>query len=271
MRKQMATKRWTARFLVFGFWTLSVTIPARAAGIGVVTGVQGEATVRRDRVAQAQRLKFKDDLFWLDTLSTGTAGRLRLLILQKSVITMKELSRLQLREEPAGPAQPKKKSVVELVSGAVRVVVDKEALTESDYEVQTNLAVAAIRGSDLFGQKSSEDRVEFCTGPDSTVTAVHRDPSVGRRELTRLQCAAISPDRIQITDITLDTYRDLTRETGPSGPQNDGHQESAENRIAPPSGDAGGEGTPGDPNNPYSITAGCLLCNNPRPPPNNND
>jgi len=157
---------------------------------------------------------------------------------------------------------------VELVSGAVRVVVDKDALKESDYEVQTNLAVAAIRGSDLFGQKASEDRVEFCTGPDSSVTAVHRDPSVGRREITRLQCAAIFPDRIQITDITLDTYRNLTRETGPSGPQNDGHQESAENRIAPPPGDAGGDGAPGgDPNNPYGITAGCLLCNNPTPRP----
>ena len=265
-------KKWLSGLLVFGLWILSVAPAARAAGIGLVTGVQGEATVRRDRVAEAQRLKFKDDLFWLDTLSTGAAGRLRLLILQKSVITMKELSRLQLREEPAGPAQAKKKSVVELVSGAVRVVVDKDALKESDYEVQTNLAVAAIHGSDLFGRKTSEDRVEFCTGPDSTVTAIHRDPSVGRREMTRLQCASIFPDRIQITDITLDTYRDLTRETGPSGPQNDGHQESAENRIAPPSGDAGGDGPiGGDPNNPYGTTAGCLLCNNPRPPSNNTD
>lgn len=266
-------KRWIPGLMLYGLWILSATVPARAAGIGLVTGVQGEATVRRDRVAQAHRLKFKDDLFWLDTLSTGTAGRLRLLILHKSVITMKELSRLQLREEPAGPAQPKKKSVVELVSGAVRLVVDKDALKESDYEVQTNLAVAAIRGSDLFGRKASDDRVEFCTGPDSSVTTVHRDPTVGRREMTRLQCASVFPDRIQIADITLDTYRDLTRETGPSGPQNDGHQESAENRIAPPSGDAGGDAPPGgDSNNPYGTTAGCLLCNspNPRPPSNTN-
>ena len=197
-------------FLLSGLWLFGPVLPARAAGIGLVTGIRGEATVRRDPAPQPQRLKFKDDLFWQDTLSTGADSRLRLLILQKSVITMKELSQLQLREELATPTQPKKKSVVNLVSGAVRVVVEKDALKDSDYEVHTNVAVAAIRGSDLFGQKKGDDEVEFCTGPESSVTALHRDPALGGKDLTRLQCAWFFPQGIELRNITLEQYRTLT-------------------------------------------------------------
>ena len=144
--------------LVLGLWIFYDVIPTRADGIGLVAGIRGDATVRHDRAAQTQRLKFKDGLFWQDTLSTGADAQLRLLILQKSVITMKELTQLQLREELVSPNQPKKKSVVDLVSGAVRVAVDKDSLKDSDYEVRTNMAVAAIRGSDLFGQKTEIGR-----------------------------------------------------------------------------------------------------------------
>jgi hypothetical protein len=191
-------------------------VPSEADGIGLVAGLRGEATVRRDRAAQAQRLKFKDDLFWQDTLSTGADTSLRLLILQKSVITMKELSQLQLREELVSPTQPRKKSVVNLISGAVRVVVEKDALKESDYEVHTNMAVAAIRGSDLFGQKTGDDQVEFCSGPESSIATTHRDPTVGTRQLGNLQCASFLPGGVSTRTITLDQYRALTN-LGPLG------------------------------------------------------
>lgn len=245
-----------------GLWMLGVLSPAQGAGIGVVAGLRGDATVRREQVAQAQRLKFKDDLFWQDTLSTGTDAQLRLLILQKSVITMKELTQLQLREELASPNQPKKKSVVELVSGAVRVAVDKDVLKDNDYEVRTNMAVAAIRGSDLYGRKIGDDRVEYCTGPESSVTTIHRDPAVGRRELRNLQCAAVSPGGIDVRDITIDFYRTLTS-IGPSGSQNPNRSGSANAKIstAPPAGEAGIGGSHGPVISPYTMNSGgCLLC-----------
>lgn len=236
---------------------------AQGAGIGVVAGLRGDATVRRQQVAQAQRLKFKDDLFWQDTLSTGADAQLRLLILQKSVITMKELTQLQLREELVSPNQAKKKSVVELVSGAVRVAVDKDALKDNDYEVRTNMAVAAIRGSDLYGRKISDDRVEYCAGPESNVTTIHRDPAVGRRELRNLQCAAISPNAIEVRDISIDLYRTLSS-IGPSGSQNPNNSGSSNAKISPlpAAGDAGTIGrSRGGSGNPYTAnTGGCLLC-----------
>ena len=163
------------------FGVLSQSLPGEA-GIGVVTGVRGEATVRRDPAPQPRALKFKDELFWLDTLKTGADSRLRLFILEKSVITMKEHSQLQLREEAAGPTQPKKKSIINLLSGAARAVVEKDALKDADYEIRTGRAVAVIRGSDVIAAVGTamNDRlrasalppvadgcVAFITGPGS--------------------------------------------------------------------------------------------------------
>ncbi len=256
-------KKFITVFSVSVLWTLCVAVAAQAAGIGLVTGVRGQATVRHESGAQAQTLKFKDDLFWQDTLSTGTDAQLRLLIMQKSVITMKELTQLQLREDLVSPNQPKKKSVVDLVSGAVRVVVDKEALKEGDYEVRTNMAVAAIRGSDLYGQTGT-DRVEFCAGPGSSVTAIHNNPGIGRRELQNLQCASVTPNAIDVRNITLNEYRTLSN-LGPTGSQTTGHGGgTVETRNAPPPGDGGGPGGGtkggGTGNNLYNLNINCLSC-----------
>lgn len=241
MRKSM----WIAALWLSAFWVLSAA-PAGAAapGIGLVAGVRGDANVRHERAAQAQKLKFKDDLFWQDTLSTGTDSQLRLLIQQKSVITMKELTQLQLREDQVGANQNRKKSVVDLVSGAVRVVVDKEAAKEGDYEVRTNMAVAAIRGSDLYTQTGSS-RVEFCSGPGSTVTATHNDPSIGSRDLNNLQCALIFPNRIEIVDISYNDYLLRTGGAGPSGQQNPDNKGGNNPNVSPPPGNPPGGGDGG--------------------------
>src|SRR5262244_846040 len=77
---------------------LILAAQAHAQGVGIVSGIRGDATVRHERAAQTQHLKFKDDVFWQDVLTTGADAQLRLLIQQKSVITMKELTQLQLRE-----------------------------------------------------------------------------------------------------------------------------------------------------------------------------
>jgi FecR protein len=229
---------------------------AQTQGVGIVSGIRGDATVRHERAAQTQALKFKDDVFWQDTLTTGADAQLRLLIMQKSVVTMKELTQLQLREDVIGGDQTKKKSVVDLTSGAVRVVVDKDMVKSGGgYEVRTNMAVAAIRGSDLYGT-ADKDKTEFCAGPGSSVTAIHQNPAVGTKELNNLQCASISPDRMDIRTISLNDYRLLT-EIGPRGSQNNDHGGKAEGKISPP---PGGGPPPGGPNNPYNNNNGCLLC-----------
>ena len=207
-------------------WFMFQTAAVGAASIGIVTGVSGDATVRRDPTPQPQKVKFKDDLFWLDTFNTGTNSRLRALIQQKSVITMKEHSQLQLREEAPTPVQPKKKSVVNLLAGSVRAVVDKDSLKETDFEVRTNLAVAAIRGSDLIGDKQSDDEVSFYTGRGASATVIHSNPAVGSRDLGELQRARVLSNAIEIFGITESEYRALSGALAPRGAQTNPHRQA---------------------------------------------
>jgi hypothetical protein len=201
------------------------------AGIGVVTGVRGEATLRRDPQPQPQAVKFKDDLFWLDTLNTGADSRLRLFILEKSVITMKEHSRLQLREEAASATQPKKKNIANLISGATRAVVEKEALKDTDYEIRTSRAIAGIRGSDIIGaiggamnnrllraglpRVPNEDCVAFISGPDSHAGIT--DAKLGRTDLDQLEYL-IACDQFTRIKISESQFDDLGSDFPPDPP-----------------------------------------------------
>ncbi len=207
-------------------------IPLAAyAGVGVVTGVQGDATVRHETAPQTQAVRFKDEAFWLDTYNTGAKSGLRLLVLDKSVITLKELSQMQLREENATPTQPKKKNVVNLVSGAARTVVEKDALKDADYEIRTSRAIAGIRGSYLIGvvgtalndqlQRAGLPRVPnnncvaFVTGPGSTSAVIA--PQVGNTDMGPLDLLIVC-DQFTHNPVTANQFDDISNFLPPTDP-----------------------------------------------------
>lgn len=208
-------KKVLAYLTLIATWALFQPIPSHAEGIGVVTAVRGTATVTRQPAPQPKNVAFKEDLFWEDTLNTGADSRLRMLILKKSVITMREQSRLQLREEPPTPTEPRKKSVVNLLAGIVRAVVEKEALRETDYEIRTSNAVAAIRGSDIVGENVSPTQSNFYTGPGAAARVT--TPGVPPADLAPLQRANVIPGLIQITPITRGFYDTLRAAIAPGG------------------------------------------------------
>jgi FecR protein len=220
------------------------------AAVGVVTTVRGEATVQHEAKPQTQSVRFKDELFWLDTFNTGPQSGLRLLVLDKSVITLKELSQLQLREENVTPGQPRKKNVVNLVSGAARTVVEKDALKDADYEIRTSRAIAGIRGSDLVGvvgtslndqlQRAGLPRVPnnncvaFITGPGSTSGVVA--PQVGNTDMGPLDLLIVC-DQFTHNPVTGDQFDDISNLIPPDPPPGG----------PPPPPDGGGDGGPGKP------------------------
>ncbi len=202
-------------FILIATWALLQPISAHTEGIGLVTAVRGTATVTRQPVPQPKAVSFRDDLFWQDVLNTGADSRLRMLILKKSVITMKEQSRLQLREEAPTPTQPRRKSILSLLAGSLRVVVEKEALRERDYEIRTNIAIAAIRGSDLIGERVSANEANFYTGP--TGTARVTTSGVAPADLAPLQRARVTPGLIEIVPIIRSFYDTLRTAIAPGG------------------------------------------------------
>jgi hypothetical protein len=98
--------------------------------VGIVTALQGTAQLTRPTVPTAVGLRFKDGLLIRDIVDTQEKSRLRILFGGKSTVTVRELSRLEVREEalPTGGTL----SIHELSSGAILVNVARQLLRPGD-------------------------------------------------------------------------------------------------------------------------------------------
>lgn len=123
---------------------------AQQQSAGVVTGIQGEAQLTR-AAAKPTPLRFKDGVVIRDVIDTREKSLARILFGGRSTVTVRELSRLEVREEllPGGV----KRDVHDLSSGAILVHVARQLMKPGDeVQIRTPNAIAAIRGSTLFGQ-----------------------------------------------------------------------------------------------------------------------
>ena len=122
------------RLLLAGVVALIGVAPA-AVGLaenqnnaGTVTAVAGPVTVTR-LPATPQPLKFRDSLFWRDVVEARKDGIARVLLAGQTTVTVRELSRLELREETTAEGI---RYTAELVSGKVRASVARMLMRPGD-------------------------------------------------------------------------------------------------------------------------------------------
>jgi hypothetical protein len=109
--------------------------------VGVVTSIDGTATVARLTLPQTQPLHFKDDIFLRDRITTGERSFVRLLLGGKATVTARERSVLTITEVPGV-------STVQLGEGRISVAVSKGLMKSGEViEIKTPNAVTAIRGT----------------------------------------------------------------------------------------------------------------------------
>ena len=132
-----------------------------AKGAGVVTAVSGPVTVSRPD-ARPLLLKFRDALYWRDVVEVRKDRIARVLLAGKTTVTVRELSRLELREEviPEGIHY-----TAELVSGKVRASVARALMRPGDQvEVRTRNVVASVRGTDFVVETAARPAPEAAFG-----------------------------------------------------------------------------------------------------------
>jgi hypothetical protein len=133
---------------------LALVLPTQALSqeapkAGVVTTLQGTASVARS-TQEPRPLKFKDDVFVQDRITTGDDSIVRILLGGKAVVTVRERSVLTISETPTT-------ATIEVGSGKVAVAVAKERMRAGDsVEVKTPNAVAGIRGTILIAEVAQE-------------------------------------------------------------------------------------------------------------------
>ena len=123
---------------------LSATAPAQAQEkVGVVTTVIGPVTVARSSLPP-EPLKFKDDVFVRDRVTTGEDAITRILLGGKVIVTARERSTLTITEVPG-------LSTIHLTGGRIAVAVEKSRMKAGErVDIRTPHAVAGVRGTVLI-------------------------------------------------------------------------------------------------------------------------
>lgn len=152
--------------------SIAVAAPAWAQErVGVVTTVIGPVTVTRASLP-VEPLKFKDDLFLRDRVTTGDGAMTRILMGGKVVVTARERSTLTITEVPG-------LSTIDLTSGRIAVAVDKTRMKPGDrVDVRTPNAIAGVRGTVLIVETSGN--TSSVTVLRGLVDVVRLDPATGR-------------------------------------------------------------------------------------------
>ena len=141
----MAAQPARQAFAVVLLALLCPAVEAGASGAGVVTGVSGQVTVSRT-TATPLPLRFKDEVFLKDRISTAERSLARLLLGQKALVTVRELSELEITEQ-AG------RSTVDLGAGKIAIGVARQRMRSGEIvEIRTQNAVAAIRGTVVIAE-----------------------------------------------------------------------------------------------------------------------
>jgi hypothetical protein len=114
---------------------------AQQSKAGVVTTLEGNVTARRVALTSPVPLKFKDEVFLQDTVSTGDQSLARMLLGGKAVVTVRERSVLTITEVPG-------KSTLELESGKFALAVAREKMKPGEeIMIRTPNAIAGVRGT----------------------------------------------------------------------------------------------------------------------------
>ncbi|HEV8144493.1 MAG TPA: FecR domain-containing protein [Methylomirabilota bacterium] len=120
---------------------MSSTVWAQATRAGVVTTLEGNVTATRAAAPQPVALKFKDDVFQQDKITTGSESLARMLLGGKAVVTVRERSVLTITEVPG-------RSTIDIESGKFALAVARERMRPGEViEIRTPNAVAGVRGS----------------------------------------------------------------------------------------------------------------------------
>jgi len=160
--------------------------PALAAGqpakVGIVTTLEGNVTARRAALPRPISLKFKDDVFFHDTINTGERSLARVLLGGKSIVTIRERSAVTISEAPG-------RSFIDLQSGKVGVAVAHERMVPGEsLDIRTPNAVVGIRGTVLVAEVT-------CAGDGPCQGSVTTNFSMlhGRGEVWQLDPATGAP------------------------------------------------------------------------------
>ena len=170
--------RWISLFTALVGMLAPLSAQAQTSGaVGVVTTLQGQATVVHVASATSTPLKFRDSIFERDRINTAENSIVKVLMGGRAVVTVRELSVLTITEDLG-------RTTINLESGKIAVSVAKQRMQPGEkLEVHTPNAVAAVRGTVFVvevshqGAQAGEGNLGASTQVTSVTGSVEVSPS----------------------------------------------------------------------------------------------
>jgi len=157
-------------------WCATLAHAQQLIPIGRVTAMEGVVMRQYTGNPQAERLHLQSFVYQEDRIQTMAAAKVKLVLVDNTVLTLGPESSLRLTEYVYTPHSQVQKSILEVVAGIFRVVVQK-VLPHGVFEVYTRHAVAAIRGTDWMAQVQPEATAMVVL--EGQVAVRHARPDMG--------------------------------------------------------------------------------------------
>jgi len=169
-----STHTWTAVVLTSLSMLLcgSLAVAQQPGSIGKVAALEGNATVlHRGNLLDAP-LALQSPLYPEDMIHTAAASKIKLSLVDGTVLSLGEKSTLHLTTFVYSPKQKTRTSLFSIPEGLFRAVTAK-VLPRSKVEVATTTAVAAIRGTDWMGEVTVESSAMVVLKGKVAVSSIH--------------------------------------------------------------------------------------------------
>jgi FecR protein len=187
---------WLCFLVVLGLLSLPPSAAAQAQdgkSIGQVTALEGKVTVLPPGKFAPEPLTLRRPVFREDIIETDRASKVRITLIDATVISLGEQSRLELKQFSYDPGQQTRAGRFAITVGIFRAIL-KEVILQSASEVNTPTAVAAIRGTDLMGEVTPDSTAIVVL--EGTVGVSHARPSVpGLVTLTQGMGTTVTSDQ----------------------------------------------------------------------------
>lgn len=164
----------------------AVAAPAQPAG--TVTFVAGEAT--RTAEGKAEKLATGSAVYAGDALETQRRTRLEVKLADRSVLRLGPISRAVLEQATFGKSAEERKVTAKLLVGKVWANVARAIGGEARFEVQTENAVAGVRGTTF--------RVDAATDRSVVVKVYSGTVAVASGPVPRPEHGGAKPERRQV-------------------------------------------------------------------------
>jgi hypothetical protein len=122
-----------------------------AEAIGSVSALVGQAEVTSQGQSAARPLALGAEVFEGDRIRTADDAKLRLSMQDGSVLTLGAATDLNLDRFHYAPEEAGRNVLLQVPRGIIRVLVNL-LVAHSTFEVQTNTAVASVRGTDWIAE-----------------------------------------------------------------------------------------------------------------------